>query len=250
MKLHNKLLKKNIVKNCGGGALLFLSNISLISLGFSSWMVSAESRKYTVGNINVAVGNVKENLTISKGIFYIFKSEYAFKYFYKTDGTTNEYVCTEPRLGFKVKINPTELSDEIQKLSPKPSQLYVDTRISYTTSADFDMVSGSNTNAIAPGHLVYSLVDRPEYIFESENTACSYSHGSGDNTGSISARTLLYEDGENSLLEFTKNFSVKGQNEYTYFNVYLPFELKSGFSFEDYKNLTFDFSVSLNMRRT
>ena len=106
-----------------------------------------------------------------------------------------------------------------------------------------------NTNAIAPGHLAYSLVDRPEYIFESENTACSYSHGSGDNTGSISARTLLYEDGENSLLEFTKMFSLSDQNKDTIYNVYFPFEIKEGFSFEDYKGLTFDISVNLSVKR-
>lgn len=212
-------------------------------------MVGSDISPLSTGRVNVAVGNVKPNITINDGIYYIFKSEYTFSYFYKTDGTTNEYFCKEPRLGFKIRINPDTLSSEIGKLSPKPSQLYVDTVISYTTTKNFDMVSNGNPNTVAPKHLVYSLVDRPEYTFESEDTVCSY-HSSGDgNTGSITARTLLYEDGENSLLEFTKNFSIQEKNKDTYFNVFLPFELKKGFPFEDYKSLTFDFSVSLNTRK-
>lgn len=212
-------------------------------------MVGADTSPSSAGRVNVSVGNVKPNITIDEGIFYIFQSEYTFSYFYKTDGTTNEYFCKEPRLGFKIRINPDTLSSEIGKLSPKPSQLYVDTVISYTTTKNFDMVSDGNPNTISPKHLVYSLVDRPEYTFESEDTVCSYHSSNNGNTGSVTARTLLYEDGENSLLEFTKSFSIQAESKDTYFNVFLPFELKNGFPFEDYKTLTFDFSISLNQQR-
>lgn len=105
----------------------------------------------------------------------------------------------------------------------------------------------TNTNTVSPKKQIFSLIDRPEYTFESEDTECSYTHGSEGYKGTISARTLLYEDGENSLLEFTKMFSLSDQN--TIYNVYFPFEIKEGFSFKNYKGLTFDISVNLKVKR-
>ena len=107
----------------------------------------------------------------------------------------------------------------------------------------------TNTNTVVPKKQIFSLTDRPEYTFESEDVECSYTHGSDGYKGTISARTLLYEDGENSLLEFTKTFSLSDQNKDTFYNVYFPFEIKEGFSFENYKCLTFDISANLNIKR-
>lgn len=234
-------------KICGG--LLFLSNISLISLGFSSWVIGAENQQYTIGNVIASVGDVKENITIKQGVFYIFKSEYAFNYYTITSGADKRYVCTQPRIGFQIKINPSELTSAINNLSSKPNQLFIDVALSYTTPNDFDMFSSSNSNAVSPENLVFSLIDKPEYSFESEELSSSYTSGEGENTGTISSRTVLYKEGDNSLLEFTKTFSIKSENEYTYFDVYYPFELKDSFSFENYISLSFDWSVSLDWRR-
>lgn len=111
------------------------------------------------------------------------------------------------------------------------------------------MFSNGNANAIVPSEFVFSLEDNPEYVFKSNELQSSYSKGTEKNYGLISSRTLLYEEGENSLLEFTKTFSIKGADDYTFYNVYLPFELKDSFSFESYKTLLFTFSVSLNRQR-
>ena len=241
---------KKIVKIHGGGCLLSLCSVFLLTIGFSSWLVLPQA--INVGEVNVIVGNIKGGSPIQEdGVFYRFKSEYAFKYFYKTNGTTNEYICNDPRLGFQVIVNSDTLTNAINKDSPKPSSLYIETSISYTSVNDFDMFSNgsTNTNTVSPKKQIFSLMDRPEYIFESEATECSYTHGSDGYKGTISARTLLYEDGENSLLEFTKMFSLSDQNKDTIYNVYFPFEIKEGFSFEDYKGLTFDISVNLTVKR-
>ena len=146
-------------------------------------------------------------------------------------------------------VNADTLTNAINKDSPKPSSLYIETSISYTSANDFDMFSNgsTNTNTVSPKKQIFSLMDRPEYTFESEDTECSYTHGSDGYKGTISAKTLLYEDGENSLLEFTKMFSLSDQD--TIYNVYFPFEIKEGFSFDDYKGLTFDISVNLKVKR-
>ena len=248
-------MKKNKLKRIssrirGGGCLLSLCNISLLTIGFSSWLVLPQT--INAGDVNVIVGNIKGGSPIQEeGVFYRFQSEYAFKYFYKTNGTTNEYICNDPRLGFQVIVNSDHLTNAINKDSPKPSSLYIETSISYTSANDFDMFSNgsTNTNTVSPKKQIFSLMDRPEYTFESEDTECSYTHGSDGYKGTISAKTLLYEDGENSLLEFTKMFSLSDQNKDTIYNVYFPFEIKEGFSFEDYKGLTFDISVNLTVKR-
>lgn len=158
-------------------------------------------------------------------------------------------ICTSSRLGFRIKLRSSQLEAAINKLSPKPSQLWIDINVSYETADDFDMFSDGNSNAIVPGEFVFSLEDNPEYTFRSNELRASYSKGDSKNFGLISSRTLLYEAGENSLLEFTKTFSIKEPAEYTFYNVYLPFELKDGFSFESYKKVSFAFSVSLNRQR-
>ena len=246
-------MKKNKLKRMssrirGGGCLLSFCNISLLTIGFSSWLVLPQA--INAGDVNVIVGNIKGGSPIQEeGVFYRFQSEYAFKYFYKTNGTTNEYICNDPRLGFQVIVNSDTLTNAINNDSPKPSSLYIETSISYTSANDFDMFSNgsTNTNTVSPKKQIFSLMDRPEYTFESEDTECSYTHGSDGYKGTISAKTLLYEDGENSLLEFTKMFSLSDQD--TIYNVYFPFEIKEGFSFEDYKGLTFDISVNLKVNR-
>ena len=49
-------LKRSSSRICGGQIVLSLANISLISVGFCSWMVVGQSA--TVGPIDVAVGNI------------------------------------------------------------------------------------------------------------------------------------------------------------------------------------------------
>ena len=114
------------------------------------------------GDVNVIVGNIKGGSLIQEdGVFYRYKSEYAFKYFYKTNGTTNEYICNDPRLGFQVIVNSTKLTSAINKDSPKPSSLYIETSISYTSANDFDMFSNgsTNTNTVSPKKQIFSLMD-------------------------------------------------------------------------------------------
>ena len=152
-------------------------------------------------------------------------------------------------MGFRIKLCSSQLEKAINQLKPKPLQLWIDINVSYETTKDFDMFSNGNANAIVPSEFVFSLEDNPEYVFKSNELQSSYSKGTDKNYGLISSRTLLYEEGENSLLEFTKTFSIKGADEYTFYNVYLPFELKDSFSFESYKTLLFTFSVSLNRQR-
>ena len=238
-------LRKHFSKNFGGG-LLLLSNISLVSVGFSSWITGSVS---ALANIATSVGNVKDNITIEDNIYYVFDSEYAFEYFSIIDGENVQDVCTSTRLGFRIKLCASKLEKAISQLSPKPSQLWIDANVSYETTEDFDMFSSDNVNAVVPSELVYSLEDNSEYVFKSAGLQSSYTREADKNYGSISSKTLLYEEGENSLLEFTKTFSIKEAGEYTFYNVYLPFELKESFSFESYKALSFSFSVSLNQQR-
>lgn len=61
------------------GSLIYFSMFSIIGIGFSSWV--SVNNYNSNSDVNVNVGEVKENLTINEGIYYIFKSEYAFDYF-------------------------------------------------------------------------------------------------------------------------------------------------------------------------
>lgn len=248
MKSVGTRLKKCFSKNFGGGLLLF-SNISLVSVGFSSWVTGSLGASNASANVVTSVGNVKENITIEDNIYYVFDSEYAFEYFSIVDGEKVQDVCTSSRLGFRIKLCSSQLEKAINQLKPKPSQLWIDINVSYETQNDFDMFSSDNTNVVVPSEFVFSLEDNPEYTFKSNELQSSYSKRADKNYGLISSRTLLYEEGENSLLEFTKTFSIKGEDEYTFYNVYLPFELKDSFFFESYKTLSFTFSVSLNRQR-
>ena len=63
MKNTNRRPRKNIFKKCGGGVLLSLCNISLIGVGFSSWVISSDNN--ASANINIEVGDVVEGLSIS-----------------------------------------------------------------------------------------------------------------------------------------------------------------------------------------
>lgn len=233
--------------------MLFLTNLSLVLTGFSSWLLVGDSESTSV-KVNTSIGNIKDNITINQGVYYIFKSEYLFEYFYKTDIDTgeNNYYCTNSKIGFKVKICPAELINAINSLSKKPSELYIDTQIQYKTVEEFDMFSNkaTNTNTVTPNKMSFSLADKLEYTFFSDAVESNYMFADNENVGTIYARTLLFKEGENTLLEFTKNFSSKSESEYTYFDVYFPFQIKNSFSFDIYKNITFDFAVSLEVKRT
>ena len=231
------------------GGLLLLSNISLASVGFSSWVTGSSGSSHASTIIVASIGNVKDDITIENYIYYVFDSEYAFEYFSIVDGEDVRDICTSSRLGFRIKLCSSELEKAIAKLSPKPSELWIDINVSYETTDDFDMFSKNNANAVVPSGFVFSLEENPEYVFASDELEASYSKGTDKNYGLIASRTLLFEEGENSLLEFTKTFSTKSGTEYTFYNVYLPFELKDSFSFENYKKLSFSFSVSLNRQR-
>lgn len=223
--------------------LLALSNLSLLTVGFSTWVTESVSASSRLQGPNVTVGQVKENKTIDKGIYYVFGSEYAFDYFALVNDTKTDYVCTKPRLGFQVKICPSELEDAISQSSL--NKLMIDINVSYQTEDDFDMFSPSNPNTNPPSAFVFSLNEQPEYTYFSESIDTSYASG----YGSLSAKVLLYEPDENDLLEFTKVFSLNSDSQFTFYDVYLPFELKDTFDYDAYQKLTFSYSVSLKTMR-
>ncbi len=227
-------------KNIFIGSLIYFSMFSIIGIGFSSWV--SVNNNSSNSDVNVNVGEVKENLTINEGIYYIFKSEYAFDYFKINKNNTDEYVCSSSNIGFKIKITLSKLIEAINLLKTKPSNLYIDININYQSDTNFDMFSLNNENTIVNNTFIFSMIEKPEYTFNSLDISSSFINSKGN----INAKALLYSDTKISLLEFTQELTNKDD---TYFNVYLPFILKDNFSFIEYEKLSFNFSVSLNMIR-
>ena len=132
--------------------------------------------------------------------------------------------------------------EAINLLKTKPSNLYIDININYQSDTNFDMFSLNNENTIVNNTFIFSMIEKPEYTFNSLDISSSFINSKGN----INAKALLYSDTKISLLEFTQELTNKDD---TYFNVYLPFILKDNFPFVEYEKLSFNFSVSLNMIR-
>lgn len=221
--------------------ILTLVVFSLIGVGFSSYLIEGNNNSGK-SDVNINVGEVNKNLTINDGIYYVFKSEYAFDYFKIDSGQNTEYVCTSSNIGFKVKITLSKLIEAINLLKNKQSNLYIDINISYQSNTNFDMFSTNNENTIVNDAFIFSMIEKPKYIYKSLNIDSSFINSNGN----INARALLYSDSNVSLLDFTQELTNK---EDIYFNVYLPFILKENFSFIEYEKLSFELSVSLNTIR-
>lgn len=243
------ILKQN--RLIGGGLLLSLCNLALFSLGFSSWATSTQVTGGGSASITAQVGGVNQDITINDGVFYVFGSEYSFDYYGISDGTNTTYYCSKPRIGFQIKLSPTVLQSTIDGLTVKPSSLYINTEISYSSSSDFDFVSVTNANATPPSYLECHLVKHPQYSFHSEEITTSYSQSGSSYLGKLSSKTLLYKSNDNSLLEFAKNLSMDADYDstYIYFDCYYEFEVFPGFDFAAYQSLTLDYSISLQTRR-
>ena len=221
---------------------------SIASIGFSSWLIGGSNSDNEV-NIDTSIGSVGENITINDGAFYIFNSQYAFSYYVFTDGTSYEYVSTNSRLGFKIKISPSLIEEQISNIS-RPSSLYIYTEIKYETPNNFDMFTSlaSNTNTRPPKYMKYCLSSNDQYYFYSEQVTSSYVINDGVYSCSIQSKTLLYKLNEVTLLEFVKNFA--SSSGYVYLDVFYDFELLQSFDFEMYKTLNLSFGVSLYEARS
>lgn len=221
---------------------------SIASIGFSSWLIGGSNSDNEI-NIDTSIGSVGENITIHDGAFYIFNSQYAFSYYAFTDGTSYEYVSTNSRLGFKIKISPSVIEEQISNIS-RPSSLYIYTEIKYETPNNFDMFTSlaSNTNTRTPKYMKYCLSSNDQYYFYSEQVTSSYVINDGVYSCSIQSKTLLYKLNEVTLLEFVKNFA--SSSGYVYLDVFYDFELLQSFDFEMYKTLNLSFGVSLYEARS
>lgn len=219
---------------------------SIASIGFSSWILGNSNNEVS---IDTSIGSVSENITISDGAFYIFNSQYAFDYYTFTDGTNNEYVSDNSRLGFKIKISPSIIEEQISNME-RPGSLYIYTEIKYETTESFDMFTNltSNINTKVPEYMKYCLSNNDSYYFYSEQVTSSFGSNNGIYTCLIQSKTLLYKLNEISLLEFIKNFAPS--SGYTYLDVYYEFELLQDFDFDAYKTLNLSFAVSLYEARS
>ena len=97
--------------------------------------------------------------------------------------------------------------------------LTFDININYQSDTNFDMFSLNNENTIVNNTFIFSMIEKPEYTFNSLDISSSFINSKGN----INAKALLYSDTKISLLEFTQELTNKDD---TYFNVYLPFILK------------------------
>ena len=221
---------------------------SIASIGFSSWLIGGSNSDNEI-NIDTSIGSVGENITINDGAFYIFNSQYAFDYYEFIDGINYEYFVANSKIGFKIKISPSIIEEQLSLIS-RTDSLYIYSMINYETTYDFDMFTNleSNSNTIAPKYLKYCLSNNNMYYFNSEQISSSFILKDNIYTCSIQSKTLLYKLNELTLLEFVKNFS--SSSDYTYLDVFYEFEVKPNFNFDIYKTLNLSFSISLYEARS
>lgn len=233
--------------------LAILLACSASAIGFSSWLALPTANSAD-SNISTNVGDVNSEITIDDGIYYIFNSAYSFDYYEINNGSASEYVCTMPKIGFRLKVSPT-IIENIIKNKNIDYPLYINFELSYSVNSNFDMFSNNetNTNTIVPSKLSFCLEKHPQYTFSSLDVISSYSYANNTGIGTISSKSLLYEDGELCLINFIKDLSLSSDydsSSYIFLDVFYQFNILGSFDYQTFETLTLDFAISVNQKRS
>lgn len=147
MKNTNRRPRKNIFKKCGWGGLLSLCNISLIGVGFSSWVITGAE---TSTNLKVEVADLQE-ADYGQSSFYVKNSEKGFGFYC----FENQYYYTDTSLSFQIKVRPDLLESIFGT-----SDVDFDFSLYYSSKTYLNYFSSANYPSLnAPTYVTLKLSD-------------------------------------------------------------------------------------------
>lgn len=200
MKNTNRRPKKNIFKKCGWGGLLSLCNISLIGVGFSSWVISSDNN--ASADINVEVSKVTQpsgtyfKVNSTNGITNLLYCKYGFVY--------DDVVSTKGHLIYQLTFYNKNYLTAIGQTS---------------ASIGFDFILGYNSYASG-----YTLV-------ESYLSSCALSVGTTSSSSNLLSENLTpTTDSTNHNTTFTTSDKASTTTSNTVVFIKLDFTFSVAYS--------------------
>ena len=210
--------------------LVFLTTLSIVSVGFSSWSISSTD---SIGG-NIEVDNVT-TFDYKNTAYTIKYSEFGFDYYIY--GET--YFYTSSTMGYKIKIRPDLLETNFKG---HVVSLNLGIGYEYDTSKDLLLFDDSNQYFDSPKHAKISVdnsVNR--FIYSSDLYHSLESTGSWTTEYKLLGNVLLYSEDKPSLYSIAKDFQVS--TNYVYLTINFEFIVKEYPT--NFETINFDFYSSL-----
>lgn len=212
---------------------LTLSMVSLVSVGFSSWMLVGGATE--LGPIDVTVGNIQNGQEDLKGSAYFVKgSEKGFD----TYSFDNSIGYSKTDFSCQLKIRP-DLMNGLFGNSEKEVQI----GLTYNYRTSFDKNLFANADIQIPDSICFSISNssnRKLYSVRKEIT--SQQEANASTTHFLRYFTYLYSLDEPSLCDIASDFQKN--NEYVYIDITIPFLIKEGME-NMFKDVTFNFITNM-----
>lgn len=213
-----------------GGGLLFLSNISLFSIGYSSWMVSAQST--LTDPIYVSVGDVVEELpNFNGGAFFVKGSEKGFGTFQENDSLlyqTTTFSC-------QIKIRPDLIKGQTEKII---------LGLAYEYRTTFDIKAFSNPNIIIPEYIQFKVNNSGNRkLFSGQKKVESNSIGNGKTRNILSYDVLAFDNDTPSLWSLCSEFQTG--TSFVVLDVSIDFKFLNDSVVSSFSNIPFYFRTNL-----
>ena len=189
---------------------LTLSMVSLVSVGFSSWMLVGRSAE--MGPIDVTVGDVVASSDYGDSAYYIQNSEKGLGY----DCYLHKYQLTDSVFSLTFKIRPDLVKAMFQG---KETTIYFG--LKYTSSTNTNYFDETNGMLIAPAEFVCKQSSTFNTEIYSSSLKCETSQ-STSYSYELGGEVLLYSESQPSLYSISHFFQKRA--EYLYFDVEFVFQ--------------------------
>lgn len=209
--------------------LLFLTTVSIVSVGFSSWSITVPE---TIQG-NIEVDNVGY-FDFKDSAYTIKRKEFGFDYYVFED----KYYYTSSSMGFKIKIRP-----DLLKSYYSGNEIFINLGIGYEYQSDKELYLFTENNSfLSRPSSARVCVDNTanRFLYSSNLTYSTESVGTYTTSYTLMGNMLLYSDSNPSLYSIAKDFQ-NGTN-YVYLTVYFDFVIKD--LPDNFYKIDFDFYSS------
>lgn len=209
--------------------LVFLTTISIVSVGFSSWSITTPKTIYG----NIEVDNV-QYFDFKDSAYTIKRKEFGFNYYVLED----RYYYTSSTMGFKIKIRP-----DLLKSYYEGNEIFINLGIGYQyeTEKALCLFTDNNDYFVKPSKArvcVDGTANR--FLYSEDLNYSTESVGNYTTSYSLIGNMILYSDSNPSLYSISKDFQKS--TEYVYLTVYFDFEIKK--IPDNFYKISFDFYSS------
>ena len=214
--------------------ILSLCMLSLISIGFSSWFISEDGSlpPFTEGSFET---DDISSIDYKGSVYVVKNSENGFDFFIYND---LEYY-TQTSFSLLIKIRPDLLK---QNFSGQEISIMFGLKYSYTTSANLDIFSPTNTDLIKPKYAICKLKQSANRYIHSNILKYSADISGNRTYYSLTTDLLLYSDSQPSLYSISKDFQKNSE----YLDVIISFDFQyNGQINTRFKNVPFSFVTNL-----